>query len=55
MPKIKPPVALRHCPWCRRKPALLEGYPHVCVVIDSTSAALYEGQLAVSTDKFLRD
>lgn len=30
-------------------------HPRVCVVIDSTSAALYEGQLAVSTDKFLRD
>ena len=27
MAKIKPPVALRHCPWCHRPLALLENCP----------------------------
>ncbi len=26
--RIAPPIALRHCPWCRKKPALIESYPY---------------------------
>ena len=44
MPKIKPPVALRHCPWCKRQPALVESYPfHYRVQCLNEECAVFPG------------